>query len=134
MTTHHQKHQAGRHLVAAEALLRGHSARLVGAYTYVEVNGHRAAVQVAAQGAWQIEDVEKYLRGTVERAVLVDVTDGQREFYVVPGGDLRALVRQRHEAFMQRVGGTRPRNPQSRHSKIEPADVQIWRNRWALFA
>jgi hypothetical protein len=45
-----------------------------------EVNGHKAAVQVAAQGAWQVEDVEKYLRGTVERTVLVDVTGGEREF------------------------------------------------------
>jgi len=131
--TNHQKHEAGRHLAVAEALLMGHAARLLGSQTFIEVNGLRAQVQVAAQGAWQIADVDKYLRSTVARFVLVDISSTQRDFYVLPGEKLRALVRRRRDEFMTRVGGVRPRNPRSRHSKIEPADVQSWKSRWGLF-
>jgi len=51
---------------------------------------------------------------------------------MVSGDELRRGVRERNAAFMRRVG-TRPRNPQSRHTKIEPADVAEWKDRWALF-
>ncbi|WP_406070344.1 hypothetical protein [Micromonospora sp. NBC_01638] len=61
------------------------------------------------------------------------MTDGRRDFYVVPGDDLRAGVRERHDEFMASVGGVRPRNPNSRHAAIYPANVEAWRNRWSLF-
>lgn len=131
--SNHQKHQAGRHLAVAEALLHGYSASLHGAQTFVTVNGREAAVQVAAQGAWMIADINKMTAMSSDLYVLVDVTDGRRDFYVVPGDDLRAGVRERHEEFMASVGGVRPRNPNSRHTAIRPAHVQAWRNRWSLF-
>jgi len=65
--THRQTHDAGRHFAVAEALMRGYQAALVGRSLYIEVNGHKARVQVAAKGAWQIEDVDKYTSGTIER-------------------------------------------------------------------
>jgi hypothetical protein len=129
---HHQKHQAGRHLAVAEALLHGFDAKLVGPTSFVEVNGHKMQVQVAAQGAWQIENVEKYVSGTIGTVILVDISGDRPEFYVVPGDDLRALVRTRHEEFMARVGGRRPQNPDSKHSRIDPPDVQDWRDRWPI--
>lgn len=51
--THQQTHDAGRHFAVAEALMRGYQAALVGRSSYIEVNGHKAQVQVAAQGAWR---------------------------------------------------------------------------------
>ncbi|MCZ7422951.1 hypothetical protein O7605_25950 [Verrucosispora sp. WMMA2121] len=129
----HQKHQAGRHLVVAEALLQGYSAGLHGAQTFVKINDRTAAVQVAAQGGWMIADIDKMTAMSVDLYVLVDVTDGRRDFYVVPGNDLRAGVRARHEGFMASVGGVRPRNPDSRHTAIYPSNVETWRNRWSLF-
>jgi hypothetical protein len=133
MATHHQTHNGGRHLVVGEALLRGYSANLRGSSTYVEINGHVAQVQVAAKGAWMIENVDKYVAGTVETVVLVDVTGGVREFYIVAGDQLRRDVAKRHAAFLQRVGGTRPRNPSSKHTGIAPEQVRRWRNRWSRF-
>ena len=47
--------------------MRGYQAALVGRSLYIEVNGHKARVQVAAKGAWQIEDVDKYTSGTIVR-------------------------------------------------------------------
>jgi len=131
--THHQTHQAGRHLAVAQALLRGCRAKLVGRSTYIEVNGTKAQTQVAGQGAWQIENFETYLAGTIGAVVLVDVTGERPGFFVVPGDELRNLVRQRHDEFLTRVGGTRPRNPDSKHARIDPSDVQRWKDRWELF-
>ncbi|MEW2384315.1 hypothetical protein AB0873_19800 [Micromonospora sp. NPDC047707] len=131
--SNHQKHQAGRHLAVAEALLQGYTASLEGPQTFVKINGRRAAVQVAAQGAWMIADVYKATAASIDFYVLVDVTDGRRSFYVVPGDDLRSGIDERHQEFMSRVGGVRPRNPDSRHTAIYPAQVKAWRSRWSLF-
>lgn len=131
--TNQQTHDAGRHLVVAQALLQGHKAGLVGRTSYVEVNGKKAQVQVAAKGAWQVDDVDKYTASSVELVVLVDVTDGLREFYICPGDKLRADVRKRHEAYLASQGGTRPRNPGSKHAAIYPEHVRKWRNGWRRF-
>jgi len=80
-------------------------------------------VQVAAKGAWQIDDVDRYTAATFEHIILVDVTNGRREFYVCPGDKLRADVRTRLDGFVASKGGTRPRNPQSKHSAIYPEQV-----------
>jgi hypothetical protein len=64
----------------------------------------------SAQGAWQIADVDRYVEGTIGTVVLVDIGGAAPEYYIVPGDDLRALVRTRHEEFMARVGGRRPQN------------------------
>jgi hypothetical protein len=132
--THQQTHNAGRHLAVAEALLRGHQAALAGRSSYIVVNGHKAQVQVAAKGAWQIMDVDKYTSAAIDHVVLVDLTDGAREFYICPGATLRSDVRKRFDEFLATVGGTRPRNPDSKHAAIYPEQVRRWRNDWSRFA
>ncbi|MEV6373599.1 hypothetical protein [Micromonospora musae] len=127
-----QKHQAGSHLAVAGSLLQGYSASLHGPQTSVKINGRIAAVQVAAQGAWMIADIDKVAAASVDLYVLVDVTDGRRDFYVVPGDDLRSGMRERHNEFMAGVGGVRPRSPDSRHTAIYPANVEAWLNHWSL--
>ena len=128
--THQQTHDAGRHFAVAEALMRGYKATLIGRSSYIDVNGHKAQVQVAAKGAWQIDDVDKYTSATIEDVVLVDITDGLREFYICPGELLRSDVRKRHDQFLASKGGTRPRNPDSKHAAIYPEQVRKWRNGW----
>lgn len=128
--THHQVHNAGRHLAVAEALLRGFRAALVGPSSNIEVNGHRAQVQVAGMGAWQIQDVDRYTTASIEHVVLVNVTDGRREIYVVPGDWLRRDVRERHNAHLEAHGGSRPRSPGSKHAAIYPEHVREWRDGW----
>jgi hypothetical protein len=132
--SHQQKHQAGRHLAVAQALLHAYEAKLVGPMTFIEVAGRRVQVQVAAQGAWQISDVDRPVQATADVVVLVDISGATPEFYVVPADDLRVVVRRRHEEFMARVGGRRPQNPDSKHSTIDPPDVQRWKDGWSLFA
>jgi len=131
--THQQTHNAGRHLIVAEALLHGNKASLVGRSSLIEVNGYRALVQVAAKGAWQIADVDAYTSGTIERVVLIDVTGGLRDLYICPGDALRNDVRERYNAFLASKGGVRPRNPHSKHAAIYPEHVQNWHNDWSQF-
>lgn len=116
----------------AEALLRGIPSQLHGASTYVEVGPYLAQVMVAAQGAWMIADIDATTALTCERVILVDVTNGRRDFYVAEGTAFRAGVRTRHEAFLQQQGGTRPRNPDSKHTAVRPGDIAEWRERWDL--
>jgi hypothetical protein len=128
--TNRQKHQAGRYLAVAEALLRGYHATLVGGASLVEVNGHKALVQIATQGAWIIANVDKYTSGTIEDIILVNVTDNLRDFYICPGGLLRNDVRERHNQFLASHSGTRPRNPDSKNTVIYPQQVEQWRGSW----
>jgi hypothetical protein len=134
--TNKQTHDAGRHFAVAEALMRGYRAVLVNGPgpSGIEVNGRWALVQAAAQGTWQIADVDAYTSGTFEHAVLVDLTDDRRDIYICPGDALRADVRGRHDAFLAEHGGQRPRNPDSKHSAIKPEQVRRWHNDWSRLA
>jgi hypothetical protein len=117
----------------AEALLHGFKAQLIGRTSFVEINGHKAQVQVATRGSWQIANVDKFLQGDAPYAVLVDLSGRGPEFYIVPGKKLREIVETRHSAYLKRVGGVRPRNPSSKHAAIDPSRVRRWRDRWSVF-
>jgi hypothetical protein len=88
---------------------------------------------VAAQGAWMVADIDKLTATSMETYVLVNLTGGRRDCYVVPGDELRRGVAERHREFMEKVGGTRLRNPDSRHTPIEPVHVEAWQSRWSPF-
>jgi len=117
-----------------EALIRGYKAALIGRSSYIDVNGHKAQVQVAAKGAWQISDVDRYTAGTIDQIVLVNVTGDQREFYICPGNALRDEVRKRYDEFLRSNDGVRPRNPDAKHAAIYPQHVLKWRDDWSQFA
>jgi hypothetical protein len=132
--SHKQTHDAGRHYAVAEALMRGLDAELIGGSSFIQVNGHKARVQVAAKGAWMIENVEQFHADTVDFNVLVNVTHSPPEFYICPGEQLRADVLKRHQAYLASKGGVRPRNPDSKHAAITPEQVAKWRDAWRRLA
>ena len=76
--TNQQKHDAGRHFVVAEALLRGYDARTVGHSGLVEVNGYQAEVLVTASGRWQIADIYKFAEATTQLVVFADASPDRR--------------------------------------------------------
>ncbi len=79
-----------------------------------------------------IADIDKFTALTCSRVILVHIeTDGHR-FYIAEGDKLRAEVHTRHMQFLEQVGGTRPRNPDSKNTVIKPADVANWRDQWQL--
>jgi hypothetical protein len=132
MTT---SHGAGRHLVVGASLLRGYKAKVVGRTTHIEVNGRPAQVQIAGTGAWQIADVDMITSEMTDQpSVLVNVTDGAREFYICPGDELRSQVRRNHDSWLAEHGGQRPRTPDSKHHAIQREHVAAWRDNWDLLA
>jgi hypothetical protein len=131
--TRQQKHEAGRHLVVGEALLRGYDAHSIGPTRLVEVNGHRAAVHVKTKGSWQLGDIDKFVGATTERIVFVELTETGPEFFILDGDDARAIVKRDQEQWLKRVGGVRPKTPDSKHAAVNSEHVEPWRNRWSLF-
>jgi hypothetical protein len=131
--TRQQKHEAGRHLVVGEALLRGYDAHTIGPTRPVEVNGHRAAVHVKTKGSWQLGDIDKFVGATTERIVFVELTETGPEFFILDGDDARAIVKRDQEQWLKRVGGVRPKTPDSKHAAVNSEHVEPWRNRWSLF-
>ncbi|MGC5400748.1 hypothetical protein ACPXCP_34025 [Streptomyces sp. DT20] len=116
--TNSQKHQGGRHLVLAEVLLRG---TLTAARSgYLRRYARSGTSDGRRPGGLVIADIDTTTALTCERVILVDVTNGRRDFYVVEGADFRAGVPACHEAFLQQQGGTRPRNPDSKHTAVRP--------------
>lgn len=132
MTTNQQLHQAARHLVVAEALRIGLNAHLEGSQSYVLLGDRKAQVQAASKGAWQIDDVDKYTTATIEVVALVDFTEGRRDIYLCPGDELRRMVAALHEEFLERHGGVRPVNPESKHAAFGPGEVRRWHGNWSL--
>jgi hypothetical protein len=131
--THLQKHQAGRYLVAAEALLRGYDAHPVGPTSLVEVNGRHAEVHVATNGRWQISDIDKFLAGTTEYVIFVDLGETAPEYFILEGARARSVIGRSHQKWLDSKGGTRPRTPKSKHSLVPRDLVEEWEGRWAVF-
>ncbi|MFF5217617.1 hypothetical protein [Micromonospora sp. NPDC000442] len=76
--------------------------------------------------------MDRFTQMMTDTYVLVDVSATHPQFFIAPGDDLRRQVRKRHQQFMDRVG-TRPRNSESKHTKIEPQDVEQWIDDWSAF-
>jgi hypothetical protein len=131
--TRQQKHEAGRHLVVAEALLRGYNAQTIGPSRLVEINGHRAGVHVKTRGSWQIANLDKFVEATTERVVFVELTEAGPEYFILDGDEARAVVSRGQEQWLKSVGGVRPRTPDSKHAGVSSKQVEPWRNRWSLF-
>ena len=132
--TNQQKHEAGRHLVVAEALLRGYDAQTVGRSGLVEINGHQAEVKVTTTGRWQIGDIYKFADATIQRVVFVDVTETGPQFYIMDGDEARETLKRNFDQWKNsRPGGERPRTPDSTHSLVPTEQIASWRDRWSLF-
>lgn len=108
--------------------MRSYQAALVGRSSLIEVNGHQALVQVAAQGSWQMQDVDAYTSGAIENVVLVDLTDGLREYYICPGNQLRSDVRKSYDAFLASKAAPALATRPAKHAAIYPEHVRRWHN------
>ena len=58
-------------------------------------------------------------------------TDGGPNYYVVPDGKVRSLLRDKHKALLDRNCGQRPgKNHDSLHLSFSERDVMPWRDNW----
>ncbi|GAB3861672.1 hypothetical protein GCM10027610_104560 [Dactylosporangium cerinum] len=131
----HQVHQVARFYAAAAAASHGHQVEVVGARTRLTVDGRTVQVLSRRQhgSPWQAN----VSTPTVEDAhavIFVDLTGETPDYFVAPALWVQQDVRMHHEAWLARVGGTRPRNPTSDHTAIPVDRIQQWHRRWDVLA
>jgi hypothetical protein len=102
--TNQQKHKAGRHLVVAEALLRGYDAHPVGRSGLVEIRRPSGGGQGDDHGRWQIGDICRFAEATIQRIVFVDVTETGPDFYIMDGDEARETLKRNFDQWEQPPG------------------------------
>ena len=130
----HAVQEAGRHLVAAEALLRGCSAevRKQGRHGWVQVNGRRVEVHIA-KDEWPLTgavvqpeaDVVVFVRRS-------DTISAPHEYFIATRAEVLDALAADMAAFLARHGGRRPRTPDSDQQTLHRALAEPWRDRWSL--
>jgi hypothetical protein len=69
-------------------------------------------------GSWQISNLDKFLEANTERVVWVKLTETGPEFFIMDGDEARAVVSRGQQEWLERVGGVRPRTPDSTHAGV----------------
>lgn len=66
--------------------------------------------------------------------VFVDLGDlnASPRYWVVPDWWIRDNIYRTHQAYLDRHGGTRPRNPDSKHHSIDESRLTEWQGRWDI--
>jgi hypothetical protein len=104
----------------------------------VAPNGRRSVVYVKTRsmGDWQTDTRKGTPRPLAEDEsrfwLFVDLTVEPPAYYIVPQSWIERDIYEKHEQFLARRGGARPRNPRSTHHGIATDRVSDWRDRWDL--
>lgn len=57
---------------------------------------------------------------------------GDDRFFIFDQGALQSIVHANHAAWLSKHGGIRPKNPQSTHVSVSLAQMEKYRDNWAL--
>ena len=139
-----QRHllRAAGHLVTAEVLRRGGIAALDVAGKQVRVAATNAQetrritlrVKYRTSGDWQTSTSEGAPRTEPavvdEYWVLVDFSDDQPTYYVLPAWWIANDIHVRHQKYLDDHGGHRRDNDDSTHHRIETHRVIRWEQAW----
>jgi DNA-binding transcriptional regulator YhcF (GntR family) len=129
----HRVHEFARYTAAAAALANGYrDVQVVGPQTRLIIDDR--IVQVIARrqpgSPWQFT-LDRIVVADAVAVILVDLTGNQPDFYVAPAQWVRDEVTRRHREWLASKGGTRPRNPDSKHAALPLDDaVRRWHRRW----
>ena len=148
--------QTGEYLVAAELGRRGLIATtFTGNVPHYDIiasdeEGQHVSVQVKAGrgSSWQFGDISQYCDITFEGkkqivgrerecpvrdlvVVFVRIAqDGDDKFYVLPWTTLRDLLKKKHEDYLAKHNGTRPKSWESMHTAIYEKDLAPYQDDW----
>jgi hypothetical protein len=127
----HQVHQVARFYAAAMATIQGHRVEMVGPRTRLSVDDHIVQVLSRRQpgSPWQTKADQPTVEDA-EAVIFVDLSGETPDFYVAPASWVREDVRAHHAAWLDQVGGSRPRTPESDHTAIPVERIQRWHRRW----
>ena len=107
-------------------------------YTGRDGNRYEVTTRSKRKGDWQtsIDYGEECLENPVEREFLlfVDLEYDPPKFYPVPLWWIKNDIYTAFQAFKERHGGHRPRNPNSTHHKVRSNRIKRWESRWSEMA
>lgn len=131
----HAVQEAGRHLVAAEAMLRGYSAEVQkqGRHGWVMINGARVEVHIA-KDEWPLTGHLVQPEASAVVFVRRSTDGGAHEFFIATRDVALAALRADMDAFLDRNSGKRPRTPESDQQTLHKAIAEPWRDRWGVLA
>lgn len=130
----HQVHDFARFHAAAAALASGcRTVQVTGRQTRLTVDGR--TVQVSSRrlpgSPWQLSASRPVVDDAVA-VIFVDLTGTEPDFYIAPADWVREDVKAHYANWLERKGGTRPRNPDSDHTGVELDRIRQWRQRWEV--
>jgi hypothetical protein len=157
----HAIHRFGEYLVTAELCRRGFSATpFAGNLPHIDImamgeDGSFIPVQVKTikrESSWQF-DVRNFVDVQFDgiRQILKSPKDppypnlicvlvrrgevyGEDMFFVLTWEELRDIIHMKYdEDIVRKLGGIRPRTPQSTHCALYPIDLVEYKDRWELF-
>jgi hypothetical protein len=92
------------------------------------------AVRSRRSGMWSIRDYQREVPAGAVAMVYVDYTGRRPEYYIVPAGEAREILKKRYDAWRNEHAGERPRTPESGHVGLSLGEIQHWRNAWTSWA
>jgi hypothetical protein len=135
--------RAGEHYVAAEIHRRGgYASAFAGNMPDMDIlacNSERTrvvSIQVKTKraGTWQSSIDRGHARLPEPESLrfwaLVDLGTSPPDVYVIPEWWIENDIYEAHRAYLDRHGGHRAHNPESKHHAITVARVAEWRDRW----
>jgi len=52
------------------------------------------------------------------------------DLYLIPVIDLQEIIYRKYSTYLEKIGGIRPKNPDSDHIKIKPNDISEFKEKW----
>lgn len=144
----HQVGRVGEHYVAAEVHRRGaYAVTFSGNMPDVDIlasdveRTRTVSIQVKTKtaGTWHTSirrgRSREEKQDETEFWIFVDIgrdPESRPTFFVVPAWWMENSIYQEHQAYLDRHGGERAHNPESKHHAVPASRLAQWRERWDL--
>lgn len=93
-------------------------------------------VKAKTTGTWQASTDDgrpgEEPQGVDQYWVLVDLGQDPAEFYIAPAGWMKRDIETAHREYLDRHGGRRAQNDESKHHAIRLNRVEQWEDRWDI--
>ena len=87
-------------------------------------------VRSRRSGEWSINDYQREVPEGAVAMVFVDYTASKPQYYIVPAGEAREILKELYHANLNEHGGERPQTPESGHVGLHLGDIDHRRNAW----
>ncbi len=148
--------QVGENLIVAELGRRGIVATTladnvpdIDVLAYRDGNSTAIQVKTSRNGTFQadaakyldieIKDNAQKIRGTkdidrdlVFAYIVIGKTNADDRFYLCQNGHIQDLIRELHQAYLDKCGGVRPKNPSSTHCSFKEEHLDVHRDNWNI--